>query len=383
MSSNLNGYTGSGKEEDLLETSERVLAGTHGDLRTETSRAIHLVVVDRLDEARDRLVPLLEGAIERGDEPAAVDIHTWMAELELRAGNWDLVVRHDLALSHAGLGGPSTESIVRTHRGQGQAVRTAALDEIDAVERAGHVTDRLHIRGVLGLSELLIGDLSEAWRHLGGAWELLVQTGLGEPGLALFVPDGVETLIRLGRLEGAEPLVAWLEERGRVLDRPRALATGARCRGLLLAGAGDLPRALGSLDEAVEHHDGLPDPFELARTLLVQGTVRRRARQKRPAREALDAALALFERLGAVPWAEITRAELGAIAGRPAATGELTPTEERVARLAAAGRTNREIAEMLFLSVRTVETHLSHVYHKLGARSRTELAPALDAQRAT
>jgi DNA-binding CsgD family transcriptional regulator len=385
MSSNLHAYTGSGKEEDLLAMAERVLAGTPADLRTETSRAIHLAVVDRLDEARDRLLPLLEGAIERGDEPAAIDIHFWMGELEFRAGNWDLAVWHDtMAGSRAGgIGGPSTEPIVRAQRGQGQAVRMGALDAMDAVERAGHIRFRLDIRRVLGLSELLVGDLSEAWRHLGGAWELLAQAGLGEPGFALFVPDGVETLIRLGRLEDAEPLVAWLEERGRVLDRPRALATGARCRGLLLAAAGDLPGALGSLDEAVKHHAGLPDPFELARTLLVQGTVRRRAKQKRPAREALHAALALFERLGAVPWAEIARAELAAIAGRPAPTGELTPTEERVASLAAAGRTNREIAETLFLSVRTVETHLSHAYHKLGARSRTELGPVLDARRTT
>jgi DNA-binding CsgD family transcriptional regulator len=378
MSSNLNGYTGSGKEEDLLAMSERVLAGTHSDLRTETSRAIHLAVIDRLDEARDRLLPLLEWATERGDEPAAVDIHAWMAELELRAGNWDLAVRHDMARSHAGgLGGPSTEPIVRAHRGEGQAAWMAALDAMDAVERAGHITDRLHIRRVLGSSELLIGDLSEAWRHLGGAWELLVQTGVGEPGLALFVPDAAETLIRLGRLEDAEPLVAWLEERGRTLDRPRALATGARCRGLLLAAAGELTDALASLDEAVRHHERLPDPFELARTLLVQGTVRRRAKQKRPAREALDAALEIFERLGALLWAESTGAELTAIGGRPAPTGELTPTEERVARLAAAGRTNREIAEALFLSVRTVEGHLSHAYHKLDVRSRTELATVI------
>jgi DNA-binding NarL/FixJ family response regulator len=127
----------------------------------------------------------------------------------------------------------------------------------------------------------------------------------------------------------------------------------------------------------VKHHERLPDPFELARTLLVQGTIRRRAKQKRPAREALDAALEIFERLGAIPWAESTRAELDAIGGRPAPTGELTPTEERVARLAAAGRTNREIAEALFLSVRTVEGHLSHAYHKLGVRSRTELATVI------
>lgn len=379
MSSDLDGYRGGGKEHELLEMAERVLGGTNSHL--EETTAIHLAALDRLDEARDRFIHLLEEVTERGDEPAVVAIHTWLGDLELRAGNWDLAVRHDaMARSEAGgIGGPpSVEHFVRAHRGQGRAVRTAALDALDAVEASGHIIDRLHIRRVVGSLELLIGDLSEAWRHLGAAWELLVETGVGEPGLALFVPDGAETLIRLGRLEDAEPLVAWLEERGRTLDRPRALATGARCRGLLLAAAGDHTGALDSLDEAVRNHERLPDPFELARTLLVQGKIRRRAKQKRPAREALDAALEIFERLGAIPWAESTRAELAATGGRPAPTGELTPTEERVARLAAAGRTNREIAETLFLSVRTVEGHLSHAYHKLGVRSRTELAVVIE-----
>jgi len=130
-------------------------------------------------------------------------------------------------------------------------------------------------------------------------------------------------------------------------------------------------------------HERLQMPFERARTLLALGTIRRHARQKRAAREALDAALVVLERLGARLWEEKARAELSAIGGRPAATRELTPTEERVARLAAAGRTNREIAKTLFLSVRTVETHLSRAYHKLGVRSRTELVFALDAPRTT
>jgi DNA-binding CsgD family transcriptional regulator len=124
-------------------------------------------------------------------------------------------------------------------------------------------------------------------------------------------------------------------------------------------------------------------PFERARTLLALGTIHRRAKQRREAREALEGALGTFGGLGARLWAEKARAELAAIGGRPAATGHLTPTEERVARLAAAGRTNREIAEALFLSVRTVETHLSRAYHKAGVRSRTELGFALDARQTT
>jgi len=128
----------------------------------------------------------------------------------------------------------------------------------------------------------------------------------------------------------------------------------------------------------VKHHEGLTMPFELGRTLLVQGGVRRRARQKRAAREALEQALGIFEELGARLWAEKTRSELARIGGRRAVLGELTEAERRVARLAAAGRTNREIADSLYTSVRTVEGHLSHIYRKLGIRSRSELVLFFD-----
>jgi DNA-binding CsgD family transcriptional regulator len=115
-------------------------------------------------------------------------------------------------------------------------------------------------------------------------------------------------------------------------------------------------------------------PFELGRTLLAQGQLRRRAKQKRAARESLQEARQVFERLGAPLWAERATAELARIGLRPPAPLGLTPTEKRVAELAAAGRTNREIAQTLFLSVHTVEDNLRRVYGKLGIRSRTELA---------
>jgi DNA-binding CsgD family transcriptional regulator len=128
----------------------------------------------------------------------------------------------------------------------------------------------------------------------------------------------------------------------------------------------------------VGQHRALQLPFELGRTLLVQGAIRRRAKQKRPARESLQQALEIFERLGAPLWAAKAHAELARVSGRRPVVGELTPAERRVARLAAAGRTNKEIADSLFMSTRTVGGHLSHVYVKLGIRSRTELAAVLD-----
>jgi DNA-binding CsgD family transcriptional regulator len=122
------------------------------------------------------------------------------------------------------------------------------------------------------------------------------------------------------------------------------------------------------------HHQRLAMPFELGRTLLVQGQLRRRAKQKRAARESLQEARLVFERLGAPLWTERAAAELARIGLRPPAPLRLTPTEKRVAELAAAGRTNREIAQAMFLSVHTVEDNLRRVYGKLGIRSRTELA---------
>jgi DNA-binding CsgD family transcriptional regulator len=101
--------------------------------------------------------------------------------------------------------------------------------------------------------------------------------------------------------------------------------------------------------------------------------IRRRLRQKRPSRETIEAALEEFETIGAAGWAERARAELGRIGGRTREVG-LTAAERRVAVFVAEGRTNREVAAALSLGERTVETHLSHVFAKLGVRSRAELA---------
>ena len=127
------------------------------------------------------------------------------------------------------------------------------------------------------------------------------------------------------------------------------------------------------LEHAVAHHERVSDPFGRARALLALGIVRRRQRQKRAAHDAIGAALAEFEQLGAASWIEKARAELGRIGGRTREEG-LTAAERRVAALVAEGRTNREVAAALFVGERTVETHLTHVYAKLGVRSRAELA---------
>jgi DNA-binding CsgD family transcriptional regulator len=127
------------------------------------------------------------------------------------------------------------------------------------------------------------------------------------------------------------------------------------------------------LEETVARHEAVEDPFGRARALLALGALRRRGRQKRAAREAIEAAVGEFEAIGFPGWVARARSELGRIGGRVREQG-LTAAERRVAALVAEGRTNREVAAVLFLGERTVETHLSHVYAKLGVRSRAELA---------
>ena len=110
----------------------------------------------------------------------------------------------------------------------------------------------------------------------------------------------------------------------------------------------------------------------------------RRGGQRTEARARLAAALQTFEALGAEPWSERARVELRA-SGQSVLTPEqraedaLTPQEAQVAAIVAGGATNREAAAALFLSVKTIEFHLGHVYTKLGIRSRSELARVVDA----
>jgi DNA-binding CsgD family transcriptional regulator len=160
------------------------------------------------------------------------------------------------------------------------------------------------------------------------------------------------------------------------MDRPWALSAAARCRGLLIAARGDIDGARAELEQAVVEHGDTQPSFELGRTLVVKGQVERRAKQKRVARSSLDQALRIFESLGAPLWAERVRSELSRVGG-PVAQGELTPTERQVTELVLEGLTNREVADALFVSVKTVEANLSRIYHKVGVGSRRELQRAM------
>ena len=134
--------------------------------------------------------------------------------------------------------------------------------------------------------------------------------------------------------------------------------------------------ARASIEAALAAHARLHEPFELARTHLDQGSIERRAKQKAEARAAIGRAEALFAELGARLWLETARRELARTGLTRSLDRELTPTELRVAELAATGAQNKEIAGALFVSVKTVEANLSRVYAKLGSGPESSCRPA-------
>jgi DNA-binding CsgD family transcriptional regulator len=234
----------------------------------------------------------------------------------------------------------------------------------------GRLPRSLAVRGFL---ELSLGSLDSARADFDAVEEIERGIGLEEPRLLRHHANRIETLVALGRLDDAKMALEVLERRGEATGGVWAQAVSARCRGLLAAAAGDLDPALASLERAVVAHQRLPIPFELGRTLLVKGQIHRRRKQKVRAREALDQSIAVFEQLGALLWLARARAELDRVGLRHGSPDQLTPTEKSVALLAASGLTNREIAERVFLSPKTVESNLARVYEKLGVHSRAAL----------
>jgi len=274
-------------------------------------------------------------------------------------------------------------SLAHAYAGEEALVRSEAAEAIALFARVGWAVGRAWPVMALGMLELALGNPAAAERVLAPLTEFMRQVGLAEPwGPAPFLPDAVEALVRLGRLEEAQALLAELEASAARVDRAAALAAASRCRALLLAEHGDAEAASDAIEQALRQHGRVPMPVERARTLLVKGQLERRARRWRAARESLQQALAIFEQAGAGAWAAQARSELDRVRLHHRPQGELTDSERRVAGLAATGLTNREVAAQLFMSPKTVGANLARAYRKLGISSRAQLGARLGPERA-
>jgi DNA-binding CsgD family transcriptional regulator len=317
------------------------------------------------------------------DEPRSAHALWGLSWVEFWAGRWAIAAAHaarahEISIQY-GIEVPQDHlpiALIAVHRGQLELARNHSERALElAEEQFGHGEPQQHM-AILALVALWSGDRSTAADRFGTADRRAAEAAWGEPSVRWWTAEHAEMLLEDAQIDDAIRLIdVWAADAARV-GREWVLAHVTRCRGLVAAARGDVEQALTLLGQAVGEHEAVGDPFGRARAFLALGALRRRGRQKRPAREAIEAALEGFETIGASVWAAKARAELGRVAGRRGERG-LTAAERRVAALVAEGRTNREVAAALFLGERTVASHLTHIYAKLGVRSRTELARRL------
>jgi DNA-binding CsgD family transcriptional regulator len=329
---------------------------------------------------------LIERGRAAGDEGSLAYVYVLLAQADCLLGNFERARRNaeaareiaEQAGQRAVVGyGLAVRALSDAHRGREAEAREAAEAALELGRETQFTPVLQFAAAALGLLELSLGRPEEAAAHLAPVVELARGEGSCEPGLARYASDEVEALVELGRLEEAVELLDWHEGNATRLQRRGAIANCLRCRGLLAAAEGRLDDALAAFEQALAGHDTVELPFDRARTLLAFGAALRRAKRKADARERLQEAADAFTALGAAIFAERTRAELGRISGRRPSEGGLTPTERQIADLVADGRSNKEVAAALFVTVKTVEANLSRVYAKLGLRSRAELARRL------
>jgi DNA-binding NarL/FixJ family response regulator len=349
---------------------------------------IYFHSIDDFDAARDRCAVEAEWYRVRGEEGWVAERLAHLGFVEFRAGRWDLAERRVedscTAIAQLERPGPWTmpfrfRSFVDAGRGRIERARTTLLPLIDEANRSGRKAWETLFLSTLAFVEFTDDNHAAVDAALTRMYRCIEDIGARD-----FVPDRseplhVESLVALGEVERAKAALARLEERGRIFPRLWIDVTLPRARAIVLAGEGELEKAFAALD-ALDNAAAAKLPFDLGWTLLVRGRLHRRAKQRHAAAETLRAALEQFEQLGAPSWITRTRAELDRVGLRRAPT-ELTPTERRVAELAASGLTNREVASKAFMSPKTVQANLARVYRKLGISSRAELGARMSEER--
>jgi DNA-binding CsgD family transcriptional regulator len=347
--------------------------------------AMTLSWLDELDEAREVAERLIERARARGDVSRAETLIA-LANVEWRLGD---VARMEAHLTEAlelteqlGLGQSvgtvlASIALIRALRGEFdeaesmlEHVLTLAREHTDVFGEQRY----WHVRLVL---ETTRRDWAAARECARRGLDLQRIANRADFDQLILHDKAAEAFLAAGMIDEADKLTREIEEAARAAPTVRRAVLAARTRALVQAARDDIPAALEALERALAELERFRSKFETGRTLLVAGSVFRRAKQRTRAREVLERAVVTFEECSSEPWAAHAREELARVSGRVGAGGDLTPTEQRVADLAAEGLATKEIASTLFVSPKTVEGHLTRIYEKLGVHSRAELARKL------
>jgi DNA-binding CsgD family transcriptional regulator len=337
-----------------------------------------------LDRADSLLTSCMAAAGRSGDEQAVDMVAFHVAELRWRQGRWDEADELVQSSLDRTLEAPQVaaapgylKALLAACRGDAPGAVAEARRWGDIAKSLGDTLWALQNAWAEGHA-LLVSEDPRAAEVLGSLDQYFPHNR--EVGVFPYRPDAVEALLHTGRVDDAEQMLAALAVAAETIPgHAWARATERRCRGLLASARGQHEQAVELLAESVTQWRTMVAPYELARSLLALGGALRRTRHRTASARALGEARDTFTSLGAKTWCTRTEAELSRVAA-PGERQSLTPTETRVATLAARGKTNAEIAHELFVSVKTVEANLTRVYAKLGVRSRTLLAEQIGAR---
>ena len=275
--------------------------------RASAAKALVLAWSGRLDEARTQMLEVRRNCIERGAESDMMWIASYTTLIDIWLGRFAdaALVGEDTMERAQQLDGPNMlviAGLVRTavaaYRGRERDARAEARQAIEDAQGCGAVYLTEWPIMSLGFLEVSLENYAEALTTLQPLLDRFHTTPGTEIMTSAYLPDAVEAMVALGRLDDAEPLIDALESNGRRLDRPWMLAVGARCRSMWLAARGDLEAADRAARQAITHHQRLPMPFELARTQLLLGQLERRQRHREAAAATLRTALGAFEEMG-------------------------------------------------------------------------------------
>ena len=338
--------------------------------------------LDRFTEARGLLAPLRRRMLDRGEESDLPFLSFHLAMLERCCGNvtaaldlategYDLA--NELASRNLRLLTLAERCFARTVAADLEGARADADLGLSMATGFTYPAGSAVMHAAAAFLALADGDAERAAVLMEPLMASVEATGACHAVAAWFVADAVEAYVASGRIERTGALIASLHRMAGTFDRPIMRALGLRSAAVVYAARGEVKAAIAAVEAAVSVGALAGTPLERGRTFLLYGQLLRRSRQKVRARAALGAALADFEAVGAPLWVARVSAELGRVAPPAGAASDLSPTELRVARLAAAGLTNREVAGRSFLSPKTVETNLARIYRKLGIHSRAEL----------
>jgi DNA-binding CsgD family transcriptional regulator len=348
-----------------------------------TERALLMAWTGELNSARSELRAIEVHSVENGEDGDSHFVSYHRAMVEVWRGDFAEADRiaADMMDRAAHLNGDIAMFAALTIRATLSAYAGRVDDSRRDARTAEEAANRVEVRelttwllSIRGFLELSLGNYAATLMVLRPVIDnLLADPAYSEIIAASFVSDAVEAMCQLNRLDEAQELVELMERNGRRLDRPWMLVVALRGRAMWLGARGEVTEAIVAASQAMLEHERLPMPFERARTLLVIGRLERRLRHWAAATAALTEALNVFEEIGTPLWAAQAREKLDrGTPGRPRLPG-LTPTERRVAELAADGMSNEGIAAKLFVTRKTVNVNLSRIYRKLGIHSRIEL----------